>query len=185
MDSKTFNFSTSFLFFWIKGSFVVDNRTIKTTSRNTIFFGLIPMGSNNKTFQLSNIDSSEISTSYNLKGMLIGILITVTLFWTVIGLIVGVCMFLSSINTAIVITTGGSSVGFFVPFYNKKVIREANDYINEMLVDVAEQHDNRKNMREQTARQEEEAKAREERQAAQAQAQNDALLEALKNNNKE
>lgn len=43
-DAQGNKFSVSLLFFWIKGSMLIDDNTIHIDMPNTAFFGLIPTG---------------------------------------------------------------------------------------------------------------------------------------------
>ncbi len=60
---KGLEFSTSLLFFWIKGRVDVDNRFVKTNLSNTLF-GFIPAGKDQQNIPLKNISGAMLSTKY-------------------------------------------------------------------------------------------------------------------------
>lgn len=182
MDLKKFEFASSILLFWVKNSIEIDERFVILNKKHTVFFDLIPFGDNNQSIPVGSISSKNLNTKYNPKTMLIGLAITVLTFWTIIGFFIGIAVIGSGIVTTITINeNGGVKNRIRVPFYQKKLAKEAADYIQEAILNRQEQTDNRKNAREASARAREDA----EKARLAAEQHNAALLEALNKNNQD
>ncbi len=145
MDIK---FSLNLLFFWIKGAISVDSRFVKTNLANTVL-GFIPAGRDTQSIPLKNISSSSISTYYNIKSLIIGIVlifIGLAMFSDsfILGLIVllfGINYFFSGIKTRLIIEKGGTPYIISVPFFEKSKIIEVNNIIHQALADDTDKTD--------------------------------------------
>ena len=145
---KKTSFSTSLLFFWIKGAVEVDNRFVKTNLSNTIL-GFIPAGKDEQSIPLKNISGSMLSSKYNIKAMIIGLILIFiglgslgesfigALFWLIIG--IGIAG--SGIQTVLNIEKSGSPHYISVPFFEKAKILELNQYINTALAEDTDKTD--------------------------------------------
>lgn len=142
-------FSASALLFWIKGRISVDYRGIHIVEPNTIL-GIFPAGQQRKSIPLKNVSDAEISTSYKVLRLLIGIFLVIcgfSLFGTSFfaGLIVaalGVFVFLNGLQTYLTIEHGGNPYVLFVPFFNKQDIMDVKQAIDEAINNDADKTDN-------------------------------------------
>lgn len=137
---KRISFSTSLLFFWIKGTVEVDNIFVKTILSNTLL-GFIPAGKDEQNITLKNISGSMLSSKYNIKAILLGLIISLFalgyfgesfiggLFFLMIGFIVAG----SGVQTVLNIEKSGSTYNISVPFFERAKIIELNQHINTAL----------------------------------------------------
>lgn len=145
---KKVSFSTSLLFFWIKGAVEVDSRFVKTNLSNTIL-GFIPAGKDEQSIPLKNISGSMLSSKYNIKAIIIGlILILVGLgslgqnfIGALLWLLIGIGIAGSGIQTILNIEKSGSPHYISVPFFEKAKISELNQYINTALAEDTDKTD--------------------------------------------
>lgn len=141
-------FSLSFLFFWVKGSVGVDSRMVKVQKKNTVL-GFIPAGSDNQNIPLKNISSTTISSSFNIKAIIIGILILFislnilgdSFLGGVLLFIIGLGIASSGILTILVIQRSGSDYYLSVPFYEKSKLLVIQDEIELGLSNDADKTD--------------------------------------------
>jgi hypothetical protein len=85
---KQFVFSTSLLFFWIKGKVEVDSRFVKTNLTNTIL-GFIPAGKDQQSIPLKNISGSMLTSKYLIKPIILGLLIIFFALDTMVNSFIG------------------------------------------------------------------------------------------------
>ena len=145
---KKVSFSTSLLFFWVKGAAEVDSRFVKTNLSNTIL-GFIPAGKDEQSIPLKNISGSMLSSKYNIKAIIIGlILILVGLgslgqnfIGALLWLLIGIGIAGSGIQTILNIEKSGSPHYISVPFFEKAKISELNQYINTALAEDTDKTD--------------------------------------------
>ncbi|MGP4039136.1 hypothetical protein ACTWP4_04390 [Gracilibacillus sp. D59] len=145
---KAIEFSTSLLFFWVKGKVEVDNRFVKTNLSNTLL-GFIPAGKDQQSIPLKNISGAMLSTKYFLKPIIIGII----LFFLGLGsfgdsfilglilLILGVGIAGSGIQTILNIEKAGTPYLISVPFFEKQKMQLLNDTIQEALAEDTDKTD--------------------------------------------
>ncbi|MCU5114953.1 hypothetical protein OCD79_03305 [Bacillus wiedmannii] len=139
---KGLEFSTSLLFFWIKGRVDVDNRFVKTNLSNTLL-GFIPAGKDQQNIPLKNISGAMLSTKYFFKPIILGILIFLfglgTLSDSFIGglifLLIGIGIAGSGIQTILRIEKSGTPYHISVPFFEKEKMQLLNDIIHNALAD--------------------------------------------------
>ncbi len=137
---KKIIFSTSLLFFWIKGAVEVDNRFVKTNLSNTIL-GFIPAGKDQQNIPLKNISGSMLSSKYNIKTILFGLILLFiglgslgdSFIGGLIFLIIGVGVTGSGIQTVLNIEKSGTPYYINVPFFEKNKMIELNEHINNAL----------------------------------------------------
>lgn len=137
---KKTTFSTSFLFFWVKGEIEVDSRFIKTNISNTIL-NIIPSGRDKQSIPLKNVSGSTISTSFKIKPFIIGLIIALgglasirdSFFAALVLLILGMALALSGIQTVLTIEKSGSNMQISVPFFNKTDLIEISQTIDHAL----------------------------------------------------
>ncbi|PFJ59988.1 hypothetical protein COJ02_06850 [Bacillus thuringiensis] len=145
---KGLEFSTSLLFFGIKGRVDVDNRFVKTNLSNTLF-GFIPAGKDQQNIPLKNISGAMLSTKYFFKPMILGILIFLfglgTLSDSFIGglilLLLGIGIAGSGIQTILRIEKAGTPYYISVPFFEKEKMQLLNDIIQNALADDTDKTD--------------------------------------------
>ncbi|RDV27799.1 hypothetical protein [Lysinibacillus capsici] len=145
---KKISFSTSLLFFWVKGAVEVDNRFVKTNLSNTIL-GFIPAGKDEQSIPLKNISGSMLSSKYNLKAIIIGLFFALlglssigeSFFGGLIWLIIGVGIAGSGIQTILNIEKSGTPYYISVPFFEKTKIKELNQYIHAALAEDTDKTD--------------------------------------------
>jgi len=148
MNRKTVEFARVFLFPWIKGEVSVDTRMVTTKTVNTIL-SIIPAGTNEQSIPLSNISSVTVSTSFNIKLILIGLALGLFGFSTLssdflmglILLLVGVVFFCSGIITRMNIQRSGSNYVLYAACYNKKELVEIKAVIDKALIYTEEKKD--------------------------------------------
>lgn len=151
MEERTVSFSQSLLFFWVKGKVSVDGRAIKTHLRNCIL-GVIPAGANDQTIPLHNISAANVSTSFKIKPVLIGLFWTLCAFAAIssftqnlkdfvsflltflIFALLAVSSFGNGIITVLTIQRAGKNFCISVPFYEKQKILELKNVIDEALL---------------------------------------------------
>ena len=137
---KEVKFSTSLLFFWVKGNVEIDNRFVKTNLSNTLL-GFIPAGKDQQSIPLKNISGSMLSTKYLIKPIILGLI----LFFSglssfgnnfvsgLILLILGVGVAGSGIKTILSIEKSGTPYLVIVPFFEKQKMKVLNNSIHEAL----------------------------------------------------
>ena len=148
VNMKEISFSTSLLFFWIKGAVEVDNRFVKTNLSNTIL-GIIPAGKDQQSIPLKNISGSMLSTKYNIKAIIIGLILLLiglnslddSFIGGLIWLIIGVEVTGSGIQTVLNIEKSGSPYYVSVPFFEKPKMVELNQCINTALAEDTDKTD--------------------------------------------
>lgn len=148
MKSKEMYFSLSTVFFWLKGTIIVDYRFVKVQTANKIL-GVIPAGKESQTIPLKNISASHISTSYRIGWLLCGgLLVFISLgmffeypFMALLLFILGVGIAGNGIMTFLVIQRAGSDYRLGVPFFDKKKIIEAQSWIEDGLTMDADKTD--------------------------------------------
>lgn len=145
---KNISFSTSLLFFWVKGAVEVDNRFVKTNLSNTIL-GFIPAGKDEQSIPLKNISGSMLSSKYNIKAIIIGLIFIFLgfssmgqsfiggLIWLIIGIGIGG----SGIQTILNIEKSGTPYYISVPFFEKAKMKELNQYIHAALAEDTDKTD--------------------------------------------
>lgn len=141
-------FSTSLLFFWVKGAVEVDNRFVKTKLSNTIL-GFIPAGKDEQSIPLKNISGSMLSSKYNLPAIIIGLFLILfgfsfmdeSFFGGLIWLIIGVGIAGSGIKTILNIEKSGTPYSISVPFFEKAKLNELNQYIHTALAEDTDKTD--------------------------------------------
>ena len=149
MDNKMVKFAVAFLFPWLKGSIQVGPQLVRTSTVNTIFH-VIPAGRNEQSIPLSNISAANISTFYDVKTILIGLIIAVIGLVTMGGsflvglvfLLLGIGFIGSGIITRLTIQRSGSN--FVVPAacYSRKNLVECKNAIDEALIHTENIHNN-------------------------------------------
>ena len=143
-----FEFSTSLLFFWIKGHVEVDYRFVKTNLSNTIL-GFIPAGKDQQSIPLKNISGSMLSTSYKIKAIIIGLFILFlglgslgdSFIFGLILLLLGVGIAGSGIQTKINIEKSGTPYIISVPFFEKDKMVALNNAIHNALAEDTDKTD--------------------------------------------
>ncbi|MED0940691.1 hypothetical protein P4T37_29140 [Bacillus mobilis] len=145
---KGLEFSTSLLFFWIKGRVDVDNRFVKTNLSNTLL-GFIPAGKDQQNIPLKNISGAMLSTKYFFKPIILGILIFLfglgTFSSSFIGglifLLIGIGIAGSGFQTILRIEKAGTPYHISVPFFEKEKMQLLNDIIHNALADDTDKTD--------------------------------------------
>lgn len=148
MNEKKVDFSIVFLFPWIKGSIAVDSRMVKVCTSNTIL-GIIPAGKDDQSVPLKNIGSVKVKTGYDLKPMLIGLILAFIGFSTLLGspifglllMLIGVGMFGGGIKTYFTINRAGSNYTISGACYSKKALISIKNDIEKALMDDADKTD--------------------------------------------
>lgn len=133
-------FSMSLLFFWIKGKVQVDNRFVKLNIPNVVL-GVVPAGSGKQSIPLKNISGSILSSSLQIKPLLIGLLISFfglgmlgdNFFVAFIMLAIGLTMASNGILTTLTIEKSGSNYTISVPFYEKAKLIILDNQLDEAL----------------------------------------------------
>ena len=141
-----FKFSTSLLFFWVKGKVEVDSRFVKTNLSNTLF-GFIPAGKDQQSIPLKNISGAMLSTQYFFKPMIIGLILFLIGFNTldsllgIVMLILGIGIAGSGIQTILSIEKAGTPYMISVPFFEKQKMQLLSNSIHNALADDADKTD--------------------------------------------
>ena len=143
---KQIRFSVDIIGFWLRGSISVDKHEIKTSVPNTLL-GIIPLGRNTKQFTLRNVQGSSVNTNLNMGIFLVSIMFLGALIFEmfvgstieiskpffIVGIIIGVLLFLGAILTSITISGNGDKHIIKVPFYERRKIIKINDAIQKTL----------------------------------------------------
>jgi hypothetical protein len=145
---KEIEFSTSLLFFWVKGKVTVDNRFVKTNLSNTLL-GFIPAGKDQQSIPLKNISGAMLSTKYFIKPMIFGLI----LFFLGLGslgnsfilglilLILGIGIAGNGIQTILNIEKSGTPYFISVPFFEKQKMQLLNTSIHSALAEDTDKTD--------------------------------------------
>ncbi|EEM12955.1 hypothetical protein bmyco0003_2940 [Bacillus pseudomycoides] len=145
---KKIEFSTSLLFFWIKGKVEVDNRFVKTNLSNTLL-GFIPAGKDQQSIPLKNISGAMLSTKYFIKPIILGLFIFFTglnslgdsFILGLILLILGIGIAGSGIQTILEIEKSGTPYLISVPFFEKPKMQLLNNSIHDALAEDTDKTD--------------------------------------------
>ncbi|MGE7186253.1 hypothetical protein ACQKKK_20470 [Peribacillus sp. NPDC006672] len=145
---KEIEFSTSLLFFWVKGKVAVDNRFVKTNLSNTLL-GFIPAGKDQQSIPFKNISGAMLSTKYFIKPMIFGLI----LFFMGLGslgnsfilglilLILGIGIAGNGIQTILNIEKSGTPYLISVPFFEKQKMQLLNTSIHNALAEDTDKTD--------------------------------------------
>ncbi|AWC30719.1 MULTISPECIES: hypothetical protein [Bacillus cereus group] len=145
---KAVEFSTSLLFFWVKGKVEVDSRFVKTNLSNTLL-GFIPAGKDQQSIPLKNISGAMLSTKYFIKPIILGLLIffiglssfSDSFLFGLILLILGIGIAGSGIQTILNIEKSGMPYLISVPFFEKQKMELLNHTIHEALAEDTDKTD--------------------------------------------
>lgn len=141
---KAIQFTTSLLFFWIKGQVEIDSRFVKTNVSNTIL-GFIPAGKDQQSIPLKNISGAILSTKFNIKAIIIGLILAfiglgqmgTEFFIGFILFIIGLLIAANGILTTLSIEKSGTPYFISVPFFEKaKMQNLSNDIHNALAQDT-------------------------------------------------
>lgn len=140
MEKQDHDFSVSLLFFWVKGLVSIDSRFVTTSMPNTIL-GFIPAGKDNQSIPLKNISAARISSSYEIKPILIGAVAALfglsmmgeSFMASLIVLLIAIGIGGSGIETLLVIQRAGADYYISVPFFEKQKLLILQDSITEAL----------------------------------------------------
>lgn len=145
---KDIEFSTSLLFFWVKGKVEVDNTFVKTNLSNTVL-GIIPAGKDQQSIPLKNISGAMLSTKYFFKPIIIGIILffmalnsignSFILGLLLLALSIGIAG--SGIQTLVNIEKSGTPYLISVPFFEKQKMVLLNDIIHDALAQDTDKTD--------------------------------------------
>ncbi|MBQ9604687.1 MAG: hypothetical protein IJR45_04655, partial [Firmicutes bacterium] len=155
---KEFNFSTSFIFAYLRGKAEVTERDIKLDMPNTIAH-IIPMGVQNQVIPLRNISSASAGLSIRGIFILIGIaFLMLTKFsfslinspsdffqWLLFPFL-SILSFMHAFVYILTIQRSGNNFFIQVPFYETKKIRDFSSAITEALNYEADKTDIIKNV---------------------------------------
>ena len=141
-------FSTSLLFFWVKGEVEVDNRFVKTKLSNTIL-GFIPAGKDQQSIPLKNISGALLSTKFFIKPFIIGLILLLmglgsfadNFILGLILLILGIGIAGSGIQTILNIEKSGTPYLISVPFFEKQKMQLLNNSIHDALAEDTDKTD--------------------------------------------
>lgn len=144
------NFSTSLLFFWVKGKVEVDSRFVKTNLSNT-FLGFIPAGKDQQSIPLKNISGATLSTKYFIKPMILGLILffmglsslgnTNSFVLGFILLVLGIGVAGSGIQTILNIEKSGTPYLISVPFFEKQKMQILINNIHNALAEDTDKTD--------------------------------------------
>ncbi|MBT2580990.1 hypothetical protein J7E43_27120 [Bacillus sp. ISL-8] len=145
---KKVEFSTSLLFFWVKGEVEIDNRFVKTKLPNTIL-GFIPAGKDQQNIPLKNISGAMLSTQFFIKPFIIGLILLLiglgslgdSFILGLILLILGIGIAGNGIQTILNIEKAGTSYLISVPFFEKQKMQLLNDSIHDALAEDTDKTD--------------------------------------------
>lgn len=155
---KEFDFSTSFIFAYLRGKAEVTERDIKLDMPNTIAH-IIPMGVQNQVIPLRNISASSVGMSIRGVFILVGIaFLMLTKFsfslinspndffqWLLFPFLC-ILSFMHAFVFVLTIQRSGNDYFIQVPFYESKKLHELNDAITEALNYEADKTDIIKNV---------------------------------------
>lgn len=140
---KKINFITELVLFWIKGEISFDNNFVKFKIPNTIFFGLIPLGSRNKSVPINQLASVGSDFSLKLKQLILGIILAwagismiteETTIVAVIFLILGILNILNSFKTKLLVSlTSGEKIELNIVIFEKSKAEDAEETLNKLI----------------------------------------------------
>ncbi|MDQ0271923.1 hypothetical protein [Cytobacillus purgationiresistens] len=145
---KEIEFSTSLLFFWIKGKVEVDNRFVKTNLSNTLL-GFIPAGKDQQNVPLKNISGAMLSTKYYIKPIILGLFIFFiglgslgnSFIFGLLLLILGIGIAGNGLQTILKIEKSGTPYLIMVPFFEKQKMQLLNNTIHDALAEDTDKTD--------------------------------------------
>ncbi|SHH82420.1 hypothetical protein SAMN02745135_02291 [Caloranaerobacter azorensis DSM 13643] len=139
---KEQKFAYSTLMPFIKSKFKITNKRILGSVPN--LFWLILLGSNDVTYPIKNIAGVRIDNKFNIKKIIIGIILALfglntfsdTFFGGLVLILLGIMSIIEGIQCLIVIqSTGGSSINYKIAPYEKN---KAQEFINKLNMIIAE-----------------------------------------------
>ena len=151
-QGMTRQFSASALLFWVKGYISESDNGIDIKYPNTVFFGLVPAGSNSRHFTLKSITSPGVNTQYSVKNFIIGAVVallgisTLAMGIGIIILLIGIGIFCNGILTEFSLQDNGGTFYFDVPFYNRNDIEMITNDINRRIEEVQNRRDQSRNL---------------------------------------
>lgn len=145
---KVIEFSTSLLFFWVKGKVEVNDKFVKTNLSNTLF-GFIPAGKDQQNIPLKNISGAMLSTQYYFKRIISGLILFFiglgtfgdSFIFGLILLILSIGLAGSGIQTLVSIEKSGTPYLISVPFFEKKKMQLLNNIIYDALAEDTDKTD--------------------------------------------
>lgn len=141
---KSENFTTNLLLYWLKSNFAITSKRIVGDEPNTIL-GLIPFGKNEVTFPLKSIAGIIVSTKFNLKRFIFGLIFTLwglgmisdSFIAGIILLLLGLLPLLNSLTTSIQITNNaGQSPTIQLSILEKDKAQKFAATINDTLANM-------------------------------------------------
>ena len=147
-DAQGNKFSVSLLFFWIKGSMLIDDNTIHIDMPNTAFFGLIPTGKKRENLPFQAISNVSTNNYVKISNVVWGVIFALAGFGLMqsstpgsdgmgfpgfLLLLVGIIVALAGIKTEVIFERSGLSETIAVPFFESgKLNNFAEDAENKL-----------------------------------------------------
>ncbi len=132
---KTVNYIPGFWPFWYSDQITVTDKAITSIKKNLAFFGLIPMGENERRMTLNSVSGVHTNRKYSIKHFIFAF---IWLFISIPALGLTIPFLLRSASKAITsqLVIERSSGAFDVidfPFFQAAKADEAANYIKEVL----------------------------------------------------
>ncbi|MCC5894874.1 MAG: hypothetical protein JJU16_05370 [Alkalibacterium sp.] len=124
MDNVTITFKESMLHFWLESKLTIDNRFVIIERPKTSFFGLIPMGKEEKSIPLNELSNLETDQSYKMGDIVIGAITIATMgFGVLLPLPWGVKKLDNGLRHSVTYRRHGEKQSISVPFFEKEKIK--------------------------------------------------------------
>ena len=135
-------FSTSLMYFWIKGLLELDEHFLKINLGNSILFGFVPAGKSSSSIPLNNISAVNMHTSYNIIKIILGPILFVAGISIIFdgNIIIGLLLVIAGINLfdngfiiMLDVNLHADTEYLSVPFFEKNKLLKFKDEIEKSI----------------------------------------------------
>lgn len=124
MENVQITYRESLLHFWVESKLTIDNRFVIIERPKTSFFGLIPMGKEEKSIPLNELSNLETDQSFKMGDIVIGAITVATLgFGILIPLPWGVKKLDQGLRHSVTFRRNGEKQSISVPIIEKDKIQ--------------------------------------------------------------
>ncbi|KRN93332.1 hypothetical protein [Pediococcus stilesii] len=125
-----FNFSISWLFFWMKGRIEVDNQSVRSRIPRLLVW-IIPYGMVAKDVALDDIKSTNVKGKSQIFPILLGLVLIVLgvlsalnngLGLGILAIIIGIILGIAGFKATLILETSTGQIHFDVPVSQKEVL---------------------------------------------------------------
>ncbi|AEV94650.1 hypothetical protein [Pediococcus claussenii] len=140
-----FNFSVSFIFFWIKARVDVDTTALNVRTPN-LLLGFIPSGRTSQNVSINTISNPKVHSKISFIPLLIGIILLAWGIFEMMGngmilgiilAIIGILIGISAFQSALSYDANGKTHEVIAPFFQKSSLEDIRKSIQTQLDELS------------------------------------------------